>query len=71
MLLSIRRRKAEELKTLALIAASAGLHEQAMDCYLQMTELNNSERLKDKEDFLETAQDQFKVWQERFKQGKK
>ena len=71
MLLSIRRRKAEELKTLALLAASAGLHQQAMDCYLQMTELNNPEQMKEKEDFVESAQEKFKKWQEHFNKGKK
>lgn len=69
MLLSIRRRKAEELKTLALIAAASGLKQEAMDCYLQMTELNNPERMKDKDDFTENAQEKFKFWKDRF-QGK-
>jgi hypothetical protein len=65
----MRRRKADELKTLALIAAASGLHREAMDCYLQMTELNNPERMKDKDDFVEDSQAKFKMWKERF-QGK-
>lgn len=41
MMLSMRRREATEMRTMALICASLGEREQAIDCLVRATSLDN------------------------------
>ena len=50
-----RRKKAEEMSLLAMLHSNQGNAQEAMDCYLRMTELNRAERLKSKLDFTESS----------------
>lgn len=65
-MLHSRKKAAEEMKTLALMAATFGNQQQAMDYYLKMTEFNRADKELESEKFTEDSVAKFEKFMSKF-----